>query len=172
MGADTVLFDGAFVARQPLYVPECPTRSAEESEFVDTVRRCHGLIVATPGYHGSLSGPIKNILDVLEETARDPTPYLDGRSFGCIVVAHGWQACGTTLVTLRSIAHGLRAWPTPFGATFNASAPLFRADGTCIEDKTQQQLALVASQVVDFARYRHAWQSAGAGESGRPDLQR
>jgi FMN reductase len=156
LGANTTLFDGEFISRLPLYSPERTDRSLDEQTYIDTVRRCHGVIVGTPGYHGSLSGPIKNVLDLLEDTARDERPYLDGRAFGCVVTAYGWQACGTTLVSLRMIAHALRAWPTPFGATFNATAPLFQADGKCIDEKTSGQISVVALQVVEFARWRAA----------------
>jgi FMN reductase len=156
LGAETHLFGGEFVSGLPLYVPDRQERSAGERELVATVRRCDGIIVGTPGYHGSLSGPIKNALDLLEDTARDERPYLDGRAFGCVVTAYGWQACGTTLVSLRLIAHALRAWPTPFGATLNATTPLFETDGTCIDAKISQQLGVVATQVVEFARFRAA----------------
>jgi FMN reductase len=156
LGAQTRLFDGVFVSRLPLYVPDRKERTDAERDFIETMRRCDGVIVGTPGYHGSLSGPVKNILDLLEDTAKDERPYLEGRAFGCVVTAYGWQACGTTLVSLRMIAHALRAWPTPFGAALNASTPLFETDGTCIDAKTGRQLAVVASQVVEFARHRAA----------------
>jgi FMN reductase len=159
-GAHTRLFNGEFVTQLPLYIPDRTYRNAEERDFVDSIRDCHGVIVGTPGYHGSLSGPIKNALDLLEDTAQDEHPYLDGRAFGCVVTAHGWQACGTTLVSLRLIAHALRAWPTPFGAALNASTPLFETDGTCIDEKTSSQLAIVALQVVEFARCREAGSAA------------
>jgi FMN reductase len=158
-GAQTRLFDGAFVARLPLFVPDRTVRTAEECDYIDAVRNCHGVIVSTPGYHGSLSGPIKNVLDLLEDTAQDDRPYLDGRPFGCVVAAYGWQACGTTLVSLRMIAHALRAWPTPFGAALNTSTPLFSANGECVDDKVSKQLSVVASQVVEFARWREARQA-------------
>ena len=156
LGAETRLFDGVFVSGLPLYVPDRQERNESERDFIDAMRRCDGVIVGTPGYHGSLSGPVKNILDLLEDTARDERPYLEGRAFGCVVTAYGWQACGTTLVALRMIAHALRAWPTPFGAALNASTPLFETDGTCIDAKIERQLAVVASQVVEFARHRAA----------------
>lgn len=155
MGSQTAIFGGEFVAGLPLYVPDRTTRTAEERTFIDCIRQCHGIIVSTPGYHGSLSGPIKNILDLIEDTSRETPPYLADRAFGCIVTAYGWQACGTTLVSLRMIAHALRAWPTPFGAALNASTPLFETDGTCIDEAISKQLCLVASQVVEFARWRH-----------------
>jgi len=156
LGAETRLFDGVFVSGLPLYVPDRKERNESERDFIDAMRRCDGVIVGTPGYHGSLSGPVKNILDLLEDTARDERPYLEGRAFGCVVTAYGWQACGTTLVALRMIAHALRAWPTPFGAALNASTPLFETDGTCIDAKIERQLAVVAGQVVEFARHRAA----------------
>jgi FMN reductase len=164
LGAETRLFDGVFVSGLPLYVPDRKERTEAERDFIQTMRRCDGVIVGTPGYHGSLSGPVKNILDLLEDTARDDRPYLEGRAFGCVVTAHGWQACGTTLVALRMIAHALRAWPTPFGAALNASTPLFETDGTCIDAKIGRQLAVVASQVVEFARHR----AAGLAAVDRP----
>ena len=160
LGAETRLFDGVFVSGLPLYVPDRKERTQAERDFIETMRRCDGVIVGTPGYHGSLSGPVKNILDLLEDTARDDRPYLEGRAFGCVVTAYGWQACGTTLVALRMIAHALRAWPTPFGAALNASPPLFETDGTCTDAKIAQQLAIVASQVVEFAQHRAAGLSA------------
>jgi FMN reductase len=156
LGSQTTLFGGDFIAGLPLYVPDRETRTSEEHLFIDTIRRCHGVIISTPGYHGCLSGPIKNILDLVEDTARDERPYLVDRAFGCIVTAYGWQACGTTLVSLRLISHALRAWPTPFGAALNASTPLFETDGTCIDESISKQLFLVASQVVEFARWRQA----------------
>jgi FMN reductase len=165
LGSETTFFDGDFISRMPLYSPERSDRSPQEQAFIDAVRRCHGIIVGTPGYHGSLSGPIKNILDLLEDTARDERPYLDGRAFGCVVTAYGWQACGTTLVSLRMIAHALRAWPTPFGATLNASVPLFHADGRCSDEKTLRQLSAVALQVVEFARCRAAGLAASASHT-------
>ena len=165
LGSQTTLFGGEFVASLPLYVPDRTNRTAEERTFIDCVRRCHGLIVSTPGYHGSLSGPIKNILDLIEDTARETPPYLADRAFGCIVTAYGWQACGTTLVSLRMISHALRAWPTPFGAALNASTPLFETDGTCIDEAISKQLYLVASQVVEFARWRHTGSTAATTDA-------
>lgn len=155
-GARTRLLDGPFIASLPLYVPDQIKRTPAEQALVGAVLACDGIIVATPGYHGSLSGPLKNALDLIEDTAHSERMYLEGRAFGAIVTAYGWQACGTTLVTLRSIAHALRAWPTPFGAAFNGSIPLFNADGSCVDPKTNAQLAMVAEQVVQFARWRHA----------------
>ena len=68
------------------------------------------------------------------------------------------------MVTLRSIAHALRAWPTPFGAALNASTPLFDEAGACIDPKIEGQLGIVAEQVVNFARWRHAGLAASGDQ--------
>jgi FMN reductase len=156
LGARTKLIDGALISGLPLYVPGRTERTADECAFIAAVRECDGVIVASAGYHGSITGPIKNALDLLEDLSRDDRPYLDGCAFGAIVGAFGWLACGTTLVTLRSIAHALRAWPTPYGAAFLAQGQVFDDDASALDPKIGDQIGLVACQVVEFARWRRA----------------
>lgn len=153
-GADTRLLGGEFLARLPIYNPSNAAPSEEQTLLAEAVREADGLIVASPGYHGSISGVIKNALDTLEMLRTDARPYLTDRAVGCIITADGWQAAGTTLTTLRSIVHALRGWPTPFGAALNATAGLFDAEGGCIEAKDAWQLATVGEQVLDFAKMK------------------
>lgn len=153
-GARTQLFGGEILSRLPIYNPADPGHPPERSALVEAVRRADGVIVATPGYHGSLSGLVKNALDSLEPLREDRRPYLDGRAVGCIVVADGWQACGSALAHLRSIVHALRGWPTPLGATINSALAPFAEDGALKDPRDTFQVETVARQVVDFAR---AW---------------
>jgi FMN reductase len=150
-GARTLIFDGTFLSRLPHYIPGHPDRNSEQREFVDAVRRAGGLIVASPGYHGGVSGLVKNALDLLEDLRDDERSYLDGRAVGCVVNAAGWQAAMCTLAALRSIVHALRGWPTPFGATLNTTEKIFDASGVCLDEKVAAQLALVGTQVTEFA---------------------
>jgi len=154
LGAEARVFDGSFLAALPHYAAETHERNEKQRELVETVRKADGLIVASPGYHGGVSGLVKNALDLLEDLREDARPYLDGRAVGCIVTAAGWQSCGTTLAALRSIVHALRGWPTPFGAMINTAQPVFDASGACTDPKIAEQLAVVARQVVEFA-HRH-----------------
>lgn len=155
-GAQTQLFGGEFLARLPVYTPSEAAPTAEQQALADAVRGADGVIVASPGYHGSISGLIKNALDSLELLRDDPSPYFQGRPVGCIITADGWQAAGTTLMALRSIIHALRGWPTPFGAALNATTSLFDDEGRCREPKDAWQLTTVADQVMEFARMRAA----------------
>ena len=150
-GARTRIFGGEFLYRLPLYNAERPGRTEEEQELLSAIREADGLIIGTPAYHGSLSGAVKNAIDLIEDTARDERAYLDGRAVGLIVTSYGWQATGATLSALRSIVHALRGWPTPLGAGLNASGGLFNEDGTVKESAVADCLSTIGRQVVRFA---------------------
>jgi FMN reductase len=154
-GARTFLFDGAFLSHLPHFAPENRERNERQRQFAEMIRKSDGVIVASPGYHGGVSGLVKNALDLLEDLREGDPCYLDGRAVGCIVTAAGWQACVSTLVALRSIVHALRGWPTPLGATLNTTEGIFDAAGACTDAKALDQLTIVGQQVVEFAqRYR------------------
>jgi FMN reductase len=150
-GARTQLFGGTFLHSLPHYAPEATTRTDEQLELIEAVRAADAIIIATPGYHGGVSGLVKNALDTLEELRADSRPYLDGRAVGCIVTAYGWQAAGSVLTSLRSIVHALRGWPTPFGAGINTLETRFESAQHCSDPKVVEQLATVGLQAAQFA---------------------
>ncbi|HEV2568329.1 NAD(P)H-dependent oxidoreductase [Sphingomonas sp.] len=154
-GANVTLFDGSGLCALPHYAPGVLHRSDEGRRLVTAVREAHGLIFASPGYHGSISGLVKNAIDYVEETSKDDRVYLDGLPVGLIVTAYGWQATGSTLATMRSIVHALRGWPTPLGAAIRSVSGMFK-DGQCSDPGAAMQLDLVGKQVVEFARLRKA----------------
>lgn len=136
----------------PLYAPEIAFRSEQANRFVEAIRRCDGLVIASPAYHGTISGLMKNALDYIEDTRLEDRPYLQDRVVGCIACAYGDQAIGTTLVTLRSVAHALRGWPTPFNVGVNSLKCTFDDNGMPSDISVERQFQMLASQVVDFAR--------------------
>lgn len=149
-GATTQVFTGADLERLPMYDPEAGDGSPVARELVDHLRQADGVIIASPGYHGSMSGLVKNALDYTEDMRGDRAPYLTDRSVGLVVTAHGWQAAVTTLDALRAVVHALRGWVTPYGAAVNSSQARF-ADGACSEPQVVEQLHTVAGEVVQFA---------------------
>jgi len=150
-GFATRLFGGEDMARLPLYDPRATSRTSQEREFVDAVRKASGVIIASPGYHGSLSGVVKNALDLLEETSKDDRPYLADMPVGLIATAYGWQATGSTIAALRSIVHALRGWPTPFAAAINTQVTQFDDQGGATDPAVVEQLCLIGRQVARFA---------------------
>jgi FMN reductase len=154
LGAETRLFGGEFLAKLPSFDPRPGEATPEQLELVEAVRGADGVIIGSPGYHGSISGVVKNALDTLELTAKDATPYFHGRPVGAVVTAYGWQATGSTLMALRAIIHAMRGWPTPFGAALNSTAGLFDESGACRDSKDAWALNTVADQVMEFAKLR------------------
>ncbi|GAA1227424.1 NADPH-dependent FMN reductase [Pseudonocardia alaniniphila] len=149
-GASTRVFGGSELAALPMYAPEAGDGGPVARDLVAHLRRADGVIVASPGYHGSISGLVKNALDYTEEMRDDALPYLADRSVGLVVTAYGWQASVTTLSALRAIVHALRGWVTPYGAAVNSLQTRF-ADGVCAEPRVVEQLQTVADEVVRFA---------------------
>jgi FMN reductase len=154
-GARVQLFDGAFLARLPHYDPAAP-RTADEQALIAAARAADGFLIASPAYHGGVSGLVKNAIDLLEELKADPRPYFDGCAVGCIATAYGPQGGGPVLAGLRAIVHAMRGWPTPCGGSVQAAPGLFASDGACTNPKVAEQLATVGRQVAQFGLWRRA----------------
>jgi FMN reductase len=149
----------------PMYTTDLSERTLGGKRLVEALRRCDGIIIASPSYHGSLSGLMKNALDYVEDLRTNERVYFDGLAVGLIACAGGWQAAVQTLAALRSIAHALRGWPTPLGAALNTSIKIFDEQGACLDLSSKLQLETVGRQVVQFARMRSTIAGLGMNPS-------
>jgi FMN reductase len=150
-GARTKLISGALL-QLPLYQPENPERSEGARYLVGELALADGIVLGSPGYHGSISGLVKNALDYAEDLRTDSRPYFSGRAVGCIATAGGWPGAVNTLGALRDIVHALRGWPTPLGAAINAADQVFDASGACLVPRVAQVLDLMAEEILSFAQ--------------------
>ncbi|WNO53709.1 NADPH-dependent FMN reductase [Stakelama saccharophila] len=139
-GARTTLLTGDVIAF-PNFEPEEALASDAITRFLDVLRSADGLIIGSPGYHGSLSGMVKNALDHVELLRGDERVYFDGMPVGLIATAGGWQAAVSTLEALRTIVHALRGWPTPLGVAVNTGER-----GDCVA-AAEPQLRLMLNQM-------------------------
>ena len=155
-GATTSAFFGPELATLPMYAPENPERTESAERLATELRRADGIIIASPGYHGSVSGLVKNALDYVEDLRDDERSYFDGLAVGCIVTGAGWQAIVATIVQLRTIAHALRGWPTPLGAAINSTQKVFDESGDVVDERSRFQLETVAREVLQFANFKLA----------------
>lgn len=143
-GSRTTLLTGEAIAF-PHYEPEIARADTKVAAFLDTLRSADALVIGSPGYHGTLSGMVKTMLDHVELTRGDPRIYFDGMPVGLVGVAGGWQAAMSTLGTLRTVTHALRGWPTPLGIAVNS------ADAACIE-ALPEQAAIMVDQIMGFLK--------------------
>ncbi len=154
-GATTRLFSGADLDI-PMYRPEVAERDGRTAALIEAIRTADGIAIGSPGYHGGVSGLVKNVLDYTEDLRGDRRCYLDGRAVGCIGTGAGWMGAGAALTALRTIVHALRGWNTPIGIVVNTMQPTFGDDGRCLDPKLDEQFELMAEQIVGFARLQKA----------------
>jgi FMN reductase len=132
----------------PAYSPEREVPSEAAAAMIAALASADGVIIGSPGYHGSVSGLVKNALDYIEGLRADPRPYLDGRPVGCVVTAAGWQGAVSTLTALRSIVHALRGWPTPLGIALNTAT---QGEGDpCATLDVHRQIETLVGQILNF----------------------
>lgn len=150
LGCETLCLAGSRLPTE-MFDPSRPERSDAARALVSALRRADGVLLATPSYHGGVSGLVKNALDFTEDLRGDARVYLQDRAVGCIVCAEGPQALGATLAALRATVHALRGWPTPFGAAINSSTRPFGGDGQAADAAAVKACETVADEVVGFA---------------------
>lgn len=152
LGARTTMIGGLELLALPHFAPEEPSRTSEQASFVNAVRSADGLVIGSPGYHGGVSGLVKNAIDLLEDTNRDERAYFDGIAVGLVVSAAGWQAGGVTLSALRSIVHAMRGWPTPVGIAINTVAQRpFDEHGVIVDETIASAVKAQATQIMRMA---------------------
>ncbi|MFI8817142.1 MULTISPECIES: NAD(P)H-dependent oxidoreductase [unclassified Streptomyces] len=160
-GATTRVFTGADIDF-PAYRPGLAETHRGASDLLAELRRADGVVLISPTYHASVSGLLKNALDFVNDIG-GPLPYLEGRAIGTVAVGAGAQGAASTLAALRTIAHALRAWPTPVGvAVSQAPAPLPADEAPSLPD--EERLDQMVGQLMWLATAR----SAGARPEAVP----
>jgi FMN reductase len=149
-GGRTALFAGDDIDL-PMYNPHDESRTDKAAALVKALRDADAVVVGSPGYHGGVSGLVKNALDYIEDLRTDPRVYLDNTPWGCISCAYGWQAAVGTLGQLRVIGHALRAWPTPLGVAINSADKIWDEGGALVDTTVQGQLDMLATQLLTGA---------------------
>jgi NAD(P)H-dependent FMN reductase len=109
------------------------------------VRSADGLILATPEYHGSVSGVLKNALDLLS------FEHLAGKVTGAISVLGG-QSNSNALNDLRVILRWVHAWTIPEQVAIGQAWKAFDGDGKLIDEKLSERLDAFARSLVENTR--------------------
>lgn len=150
VGAETLLLQGPEL-ELPMYdygrAKDCPATR----RLVAELRRANGVILASPGCHGSVSGLMRNAINCIEELNKETAPYLYGHAVSYIATARGFQGGSTTLAALRNFVFAWYGSTTPLGVVINTSVPLFDANGICLQETVADQLEYLGQQVAEFA---------------------
>lgn len=127
------------------------------------VRQAQGIILGTPEYHNSMSGVLKNALDLMGFAE------FEGKMIGLVSVSGGTVGAVDALNSLRNIGRALHAWVVPEQVAVPEAWKAFDATGQPQHTVLKQRLMEVGRQVARFA-YLHtseqaldflrAWESA------------
>ncbi|MFH7030025.1 MAG: NADPH-dependent FMN reductase [Heteroscytonema crispum UTEX LB 1556] len=109
------------------------------------VSRADGLILATPEYHGSVSGVLKNALDLMS------FDQLSGKVTGLISVLGG-QSNSNALNDLRIILRWVHGWVIPEQVAIGQAWKAFSPEGKLLDEKLSQRFDQFAQSLVDNTR--------------------
>ena len=109
------------------------------------VKQADGLILATPEYHGSVSGVLKNALDLMS------FDQLDGKVSGLISVLGG-QPNSNALNHLRLIMRWVHAWVIPEQVSIGQAWKAFGQDGKLLDEGLAKRFDQFAQSLLDNTR--------------------
>lgn len=121
--------------------PDYPDVAMLRSEM----KSARGLVLATPEYHGSISGVLKNALDLLSEE------HIRGKVCGIIVVLGGPFSIGASDV-IRQICHQLHAWTLPKELYIPYADQAFDSEGKLADPVLRQRMKELTTVLVDSCR--------------------
>lgn len=108
----------------------------------EKVKAADGLILATPEYHGSVSGVLKNALDLMS------FEHLSGKVAGLISVLGG-QSNSNALNDLRIIVRWVHGWVIPEQIAVGQAWQAFDSEGKIQDEKLSQRFDGFAQSLVD-----------------------
>jgi len=111
----------------------------------EEIKESDGIIFGSPEYHGSMSGTLKNMLDLMSQE------HLEGKIVGLVGVAGGHLGAINSLNTMRIIGRNMHFWVLPQEVSVADSSTTFNDDGTVNDPAIEQRLLGMGRQVVKFA---------------------
>ncbi len=108
----------------------------------NAVKEADGVVLATPEYHGSVSGVLKNALDLMgfEE--------FTGKVTGVISVLGG-QSNSNALNDLRTILRWIHAWTIPEQIAVGQAWQAFDEDGKLLDEKLSKRFDAFAQSLIE-----------------------
>ena len=114
--------------------------------FRAALRASDGIVLGSPEIHGSVSGVLKNALDLAG------SDEFGGKMVGLVGVAGGRMGASETLSHMRTIGRSLHAWVVPEQASVGDSETAFDSQGEPKNPELANRLKSVGWQVAHFAR--------------------
>jgi FMN reductase len=134
----------------PVYNEDIPLENQPQSlkDLLEKMQWADGFIIASPTYHGSIAGGIKNVLDALHILHGADHTYFDNRPVG--LVAYGGPSAINVITALLHTTRSMRGLVVPTALTVSRDA--LNPDRTVIADEhTRQRATSLVSEVIELA---------------------
>jgi NAD(P)H-dependent FMN reductase len=122
------------------------TYPEEVQRFRAMVNMSDGIIIGTPEYHNSLTGSLKNAIDLC--TAND----FEHKMVGLLGLGGGAMGAINAINQLRIIMRGVGAWVIPHQVSIANSDAFMGNNGQLWDNGIDRRLAKLGSDVTRFAK--------------------
>lgn len=117
------------------------------ARFNALVRGSDGLIWATPEYHGSFSGALKNALDL------GSFPEYEGKMIALLGTAAGQIGAINALSQLRLVGRQLHAWVLPHQVSIARAYAAFDESGRLKDETLAASVERLGAETAQWARH-------------------
>ena len=155
-GADTSILD-LRLANLPMYNPDAPPTDpgGHVRRATEAVGWADAFVLASPDYHGSMSGAVKNFLDYHWEE-------FTGKLFGYVCASH--EKGLTVMDQMRTAVRQCYGWSLPYGVSVHGEKD-FDAAGRVVNPALERRLRMLGRDVVTYGTLLHEqWVADLAGD--------
>ncbi|CAG7643014.1 FMN-dependent NADPH-azoreductase [Paenibacillus solanacearum] len=129
----------------PLFSPDMPELPPDVHRLLEAVTLADGLVIATPEYHGSISGVLKNALDYMNAGHVAGKPVLS-------VSSAGGPLGVSSLLQLQSIVRNLHGVNCPEWMSIGMGSGRFDAEGCPIDEGIRSRAESAVEQLLNLTR--------------------
>jgi NAD(P)H-dependent FMN reductase len=142
----------------PMYKPGTKIENNNVKKITSDVNWANVFVLASPDYHGSMSGAMKNFLDFFWKE-------FSGKTFGYIVSSH--EKGLTVMDQMRTAVRQCYAWSLPYGISINERED-FDSDRQIVSKKLQARMEMLSRDLVVYGGLIY-WQFMKDQNSSEPN---
>jgi NAD(P)H-dependent FMN reductase len=131
--------------QMPAYDPDSGFEDSREmKEATEAVNWADAFVLASPDYHGSMSGVMKNFLDHFWQE-------FSGKTFGYIVASH--EKGLTVMDQMRTAVRQCYGWSMPYGVSVNGEQDI--TGGRVSNPRIEKRLGMLARDLAVYGKIIH-----------------
>ena len=135
------------LASLSLAIPGVEIADSQARWLQETIQNAHGLILATPEYHGSFSSLLKLSIENLGFPSA-----LSGKPVSLLGVAGGKLGATKSIEHLRSVCAHVGALVLPGSFSIANSRSVFDPQGNCLDPEIEKSLRSLGCKLVKYIR--------------------